>query len=160
MSMSPPLVELVMRRVSASDTGVSASAPGNRSVGFVRSGQRRAPTGRVGSSHPLVRGWRPCIVRTVQCVHAAHGGRPAANAAGFPVFEVPYAVPFIAITEVVFTRLVAEQYDLLSRSLEAEHTLTKAVLDGQGTRGIVTALSRATSGWAVLFDLHGSVVAA
>ena len=84
----------------------------------------------------------------------------AANAAGFPVFEVPYAVPFIAITEVVFTRLVAEQYDLLSRSLEAEHTLTKAVLDGHGTRGIVTALSRATSGWAVLFDLHGSLVAA
>src|SRR5439155_8553244 len=59
----------------------------------------------------------------------------AADDAAFPVFEVPYAVPFIAITEVVFTRLVAEQYDLLSRSLDAEHTLTKAVLDGQGIDG-------------------------
>jgi purine catabolism regulator len=84
----------------------------------------------------------------------------AADGAGFPVFEVPYAVPFIAITEVVFTRLVAEQYDVLSRSLDAEHTLTKAVLDGEGIRGVVSALSEATGGWAVLFDLHGSVMAA
>jgi PucR family transcriptional regulator, purine catabolism regulatory protein len=83
----------------------------------------------------------------------------AGDAAGFPIFEVPYAVPFIAITEVVFTRLVAEQYDLLSRSLEAEHTLTKAVLEGQGIGGVVSALSKATGGWAVLFDLHGSLMA-
>jgi len=84
----------------------------------------------------------------------------AADDAGFPVFEVPYVVPFIAITEVVFTRLVAEQYDLLSRSLEAERTLTKAVLDGRGIAGIVSGLTRATGGWAVLFDLHGSLLAA
>lgn len=83
----------------------------------------------------------------------------AADAIGFPVFEVPYAVPFIAITEVVFTRLVAEQYDVLSRSLEAEHTLTKAVLDGRGVAGVVVALSKAIGGWAVLFDLHGSLMA-
>ena len=38
------------------------------------------------------------------------------------MFEVPYPTPFIAITEAVFTRLVAEQYDLLSRSLDAEHS--------------------------------------
>jgi purine catabolism regulator len=77
----------------------------------------------------------------------------------FPVFEVPYPVPFIAITEAVFTRLVAEQYDVLSRSLEAEHTLTKAVLDGQGVDGVVHALARVTHGWAVLLDLHGTAVA-
>ena len=28
----------------------------------------------------------------------------------FPIFEVPYEVPFIAITEAAFTRLVNEQY--------------------------------------------------
>ena len=33
---------------------------------------------------------------------------------GFPLFEVPYPVPFIAITEAVFTRLPAEQYDCCS----------------------------------------------
>ncbi len=82
----------------------------------------------------------------------------AAERAHFPLFEVPYPVPFIAITEAVFTRLVAEQYDLLSRSLDAEHTLTRAVLEGEGVDGIVRALARATQGWVVLLDLHGLTV--
>jgi purine catabolism regulator len=84
----------------------------------------------------------------------------AADRAGFPIFEVPYEVPFIAITEAVFTRLVAEQYELLSRSLDAEHTLTRAVLDGHGVDGVVKALSGVTHGWSLLLDLHGRVVAA
>ena len=84
----------------------------------------------------------------------------AAERASFPLFEVPYPVPFIAITEAVFTRLVAEQYDLLSRSLDAEHTLTRAVLEGRGADGIVKALIRATGGWAVLLDLHSNAIAA
>jgi purine catabolism regulator len=84
----------------------------------------------------------------------------ASEEAAFPVFEVPYAVPFIAITELVFTRLVAEQYDLLSRSLDVEHNLTRGVLDGAGIVGVVSGLARAVGGWAVLFDLHGSRLAA
>ena len=84
----------------------------------------------------------------------------AADRADFPIFEVPYPVPFIAITEAVFTRLVAEQYDLLSRSLEAEHTLTRAVLEGNGIHGVMEALTGATGGWAMLLDLHGAIVAA
>jgi purine catabolism regulator len=84
----------------------------------------------------------------------------AAEDASFPVFEVPYAMPFIAITEAVFTRLVAQEYDLLSRSLDAEHALTRAVLEGEGERGIVAELSRVTGGWAVLLDLHGALMAA
>lgn len=83
----------------------------------------------------------------------------AADGGAFPIVEIPYAMPFIAITEAVFTRLVAEQYDVLSRSLEAEHTLTRAILDGQGLQGIVAALVRATGGWSLLLDLHGSVLA-
>ena len=84
----------------------------------------------------------------------------AADRLGFPVFEVPYDVPFIAITEAVFSRLVAEQYDVLSRSLEAEHTLTRAVLDGKGPDGIVAALTQAVHGWSVLLDLHGAILSA
>jgi PucR family transcriptional regulator, purine catabolism regulatory protein len=78
----------------------------------------------------------------------------------FTVFEVPYETPFIAITEAVFTRLVAEQYDLLQRSLEAEHTLTRSVLHGEGIAGIVAALARVTGGWSMLLDLHGAPLAA
>ena len=43
----------------------------------------------------------------------------AARAAGFPLFCVPYELPFIAITEHAFTRLVNEQYALLQRSIAA-----------------------------------------
>jgi PucR family transcriptional regulator, purine catabolism regulatory protein len=84
----------------------------------------------------------------------------AAEREGFPVFEVPYEVPFIAITEAVFTRLLAEQYEVLSRSLDAEHALTKAVLEGEGPPGIVSALTEAMGGWALLLDLKGTTIAA
>src|SRR5262249_19076573 len=40
-----------------------------------------------------------------------------AESVGFPVFEVPYETPFIAITEAAFSRLVNEQYDVLSRGI-------------------------------------------
>src|SRR5918999_3399888 len=40
-----------------------------------------------------------------------------AAALGFPVFEVPYELPFIALTEKAFTRLVNEQYEVLQRGI-------------------------------------------
>jgi purine catabolism regulator len=79
---------------------------------------------------------------------------------GFPVFEVPYPVPFIAITEAVFTRLLAEQYDVLQRAVDAEQQLTRAVMDGDGVDGIASSLASVTGGWALLLDLHGMPVAA
>ncbi|MGH2740393.1 MAG: PucR family transcriptional regulator [Actinomycetota bacterium] len=78
----------------------------------------------------------------------------------FPIFEVPYPVPFIAITETVFTRLLGEQYDVLQRSLEAQHALTLAVLEGTGLMGLTEALAAAIDGWAVVLDRHGVVLAA
>jgi len=77
----------------------------------------------------------------------------------FPLFEVPYPVPFIAITEAVFTRLLAEQYDTLQRAVDAEHVLTRAVLDGKGIEGVVASLADVIKGWAVLLDLHGMPMA-
>jgi PucR family transcriptional regulator, purine catabolism regulatory protein len=79
----------------------------------------------------------------------------AATQADFPLFEVPYPVPFIAITEAVFTRVVAEQYDTLQRAVDAEHILTRAVLEGRGIEGIAASLAEVTKGWALLLDLHG-----
>jgi purine catabolism regulator len=77
----------------------------------------------------------------------------------FPLFEVPYPVPFIAITEAVFTRLLAEQYDTLQRAVDAEHVLTRAVLEGAGIEGVASSLGRVVKGWALLFDLHGNLLA-
>ena len=84
----------------------------------------------------------------------------AADQVAFPVFEVPYPVPFIAITEAVFTRILAEQFDVLQRAVDAEHVLTRAVMDGAGVEGIATSLAHVTKGWAMLLDLHGIPLAA
>jgi PucR family transcriptional regulator, purine catabolism regulatory protein len=84
----------------------------------------------------------------------------SADQIAFPVFEVPYPVPFIAITEAVFTRILAEQYDVLQRAVDAEHVLTRAVMDGAGIEGIAASLAQVTRGWAMLLDLHGIPLAA
>ncbi len=83
----------------------------------------------------------------------------AASRAGFPLFEVPYPVPFIAITEAIFTRIAAEQYDTLQRAVDAEHALTRAVMEGSGLEGIARSLAGVTKGWALLLDLHGLPIA-
>jgi purine catabolism regulator len=73
----------------------------------------------------------------------------------FPLFEVPYPVPFIAITEAVFTRILAEQYESLQRAVDAQHVLTRAVMNGQGIEGIASSVASVIKGWALLLDLHG-----
>ena len=79
----------------------------------------------------------------------------AAEAANLPLFEVPYPVPFIAITEAIFTRILAEQYDTLQRAVEAEHVLTRSVMEGRGVEGVAASLADVTGGWVLLLDLHG-----
>src|SRR5260370_22755756 len=44
----------------------------------------------------------------------------AASKREFPVFEVPYALPFIAVTERAFAQLVNERYEMLQRSLAGD----------------------------------------
>jgi PucR family transcriptional regulator, purine catabolism regulatory protein len=44
----------------------------------------------------------------------------AARARGFPLFEVPYELPFIAITERVFKQLLDERYEMLQRSMAGD----------------------------------------
>jgi purine catabolism regulator len=41
----------------------------------------------------------------------------AARRRGFPLFEVPYELPFIAITERAFAQLLDERYELLQRTM-------------------------------------------
>ena len=60
----------------------------------------------------------------------------AAREREFPVFEVPYELPFIAITEAAFSKLVNEQYAVLRRALAAqERHKGRVVLSGARTRG-------------------------
>jgi PucR family transcriptional regulator, purine catabolism regulatory protein len=73
----------------------------------------------------------------------------------FPVFEVPYEVPFIAVTEAAFTQLVNEQYAVLRRALAAQERLERIVLSEHGLDALVGALSTLIGAAVVVFDARG-----
>ncbi len=52
----------------------------------------------------------------------------AARKRGFPLFEVPYELPFIAITERAFAQLLGERYEMLQRNMVGD--LLAEVLSG------------------------------
>ena len=85
--------------------------------------------------------------------------RGGATSADFPLFEVPYEVPFIAVTEKAFTRLVNEQYALLQRSIAAQERLQRIVLSERGLDAIVAALATLIGGAALVFDGRGELQA-
>ena len=82
----------------------------------------------------------------------------AAEENNFPVFTIPYNVPFIAITEAVSSKIVNEQYSLLQRSLAVHEKLTKIVLEERGLEAILSTLSALVGCSAILFDFHGLVL--
>jgi purine catabolism regulator len=82
-----------------------------------------------------------------------------AEAHGFPVFEVPYEVPFIAITERAASQLVNEQYAVLRRALSAHERLEQIVLSERGLDGVASALATMIGGPALVLDARGDVLA-
>ena len=85
--------------------------------------------------------------------------REAADEFGFPLFEVPYEVPFIAVTEKAFTHLVNEHYAVLQRALSAHERLERIVLSERGLDGVAGALASLIGGPAIIFDSRGEVLA-
>ncbi|MGH2947451.1 MAG: PucR family transcriptional regulator ligand-binding domain-containing protein, partial [Solirubrobacteraceae bacterium] len=83
----------------------------------------------------------------------------AADEHGFPLFEVPYELPFIAITEKAFSHLVNEHYAVLRRALSAHERLERIVLSERGLDGVAGALASLIGGPAIVFDAHGEVLA-
>ena len=78
---------------------------------------------------------------------------------GFPLFEVPYEMPFIAITEKAFGRLVNEQYEVLQRGIAVHRRLEQLVLEQRGLGEVAKALSAAIGGAIVLLDAQGATMA-
>jgi purine catabolism regulator len=81
----------------------------------------------------------------------------AATERDFPLFEVPYETPFIAITERAFTRLVNEQYALLRRSIAAQERLQRIILSERGLDEIVAALAALIGGPVLVYDGRGDL---
>src|SRR3954447_18065805 len=64
----------------------------------------------------------------------------------FPLFEVPYELPFIAITERAFSQLVNEQYAVLRRAISAHERLERIVLSERGLEGVAGGLGAMIGG--------------
>jgi purine catabolism regulator len=93
-----------------------------------------------------------------------HDGLPEAiledaDELGFPVFEVPYELPFIAITEKAFARLVNEQYEVLQRGIAIHKRLERLVLEERGLDEVVRALAAATGGAVCVLSARGETIA-
>ena len=76
----------------------------------------------------------------------------------FPVFEVPYSMPFIALTEKAFARLVNDQYEVLQRGIAVQRRLERLVLEERGLEQLTATIAAAVGGSVLVVDGHGEVL--
>ncbi|HEU4702581.1 MAG TPA: PucR family transcriptional regulator ligand-binding domain-containing protein [Conexibacter sp.] len=82
----------------------------------------------------------------------------AANERALPLVEVPYEVPFIAVTEAAFSQLVNEQYAVLRRAIAAHERLERIVLAERGLDAVVAALATLIGGTVLAYDARGTLL--
>ena len=78
---------------------------------------------------------------------------------GLPLFEVPYEMPFIAITERAAARLVNEQFGVLERGAHVHERLERLVIEGHGLDEILASTGAAIGGAAIVLDAAGRELA-
>ncbi|HEV2997815.1 MAG TPA: PucR family transcriptional regulator ligand-binding domain-containing protein [Solirubrobacteraceae bacterium] len=83
----------------------------------------------------------------------------AARKLDFPVFEIPYELPFIAVTERALARLTDEQYRTLSRSVSIQERLERLVLEQRGLGELVRAIGATVGATVGVLDGHGEELA-
>jgi purine catabolism regulator len=82
-----------------------------------------------------------------------------ADREGFPVLEVPYPVPFIAITKAIASKLAEDRLRELQLSVEVHEKLSHLAADGGGPADLLEEVAGFTSGWAYLFGARGETIA-
>jgi purine catabolism regulator len=82
----------------------------------------------------------------------------AAAERDFPVFEVPYELPFIAIGEAAFSQLVNEQYAVLRRALAAQERLERIVLSQRGLEALAGTLAVLVGAAVLVLDGRGELL--
>ncbi|MDT0445807.1 PucR family transcriptional regulator [Streptomyces johnsoniae] len=93
------------------------------------------------------------VYRTVPPEVAAVG-----EETGLPVLVVPYATPFVAISQAVASRVAGEERAALERALLVHRRLTEAALAHGAAPGAVRVLAREYGGWAAVVDASGAVL--
>jgi purine catabolism regulator len=94
----------------------------------------------------------------------AHATLPAAlldeaRTLDFPVFCVPYEMPFIAITERAFSSLVNEQFDVLQRAVSIQRRMERLVLDERSLAEVVRGLANSIGATVLVLDAAGRTLA-
>jgi purine catabolism regulator len=77
----------------------------------------------------------------------------------FPLFEVPDSIPFIAITEKAFARLVNEHYEVLRRGIAVQGRLERLVLEERGLEEMIATIASAVGGTAAILNGRGEWIA-
>jgi purine catabolism regulator len=81
-----------------------------------------------------------------------------ADRLSFPIFEVPYEVPFIAISKAVFSHLASEQLELVTKALEVHERLAQAVTHGRGAESLLAVTANHLGCSLALVDESGRVL--
>jgi DNA-binding PucR family transcriptional regulator len=83
----------------------------------------------------------------------------AAREADLPLFEVPYELPFIAITEKAFAAIVNRQYEVLQRTIAIHRRMERLLLEEAGLDELARAISATIGGSVVVLDPRGQQLA-
>ncbi len=81
----------------------------------------------------------------------------ACLAAGLPLFEVPYRVPFIAVSRYAADIAAEELFARNTWALKAQRAISLAALRPDGLTATLAELSRQLDHWVALFDATGTV---
>ncbi len=76
----------------------------------------------------------------------------------FPLFVVPYSVPFIAISEKASVQLINDQFKILEQASKIQSQLELELIEGADLGMIVASIAKTVSGDAFVFDRSGRVV--
>lgn len=85
--------------------------------------------------------------------------RDACEAAGLPLLEVPFEIPFIAITEELAERMVVQRGERDRRALRREAHLLDVLAEGHGLDGLARSIARELRSTVVIADLDGRLEA-
>jgi purine catabolism regulator len=86
--------------------------------------------------------------------------REEAEARELPLFTVPYAVPFIAVTKSISRHLFEEHYATLRSAVDLHRHVLATVLGGTGLRGVLDTVGRALPEHGCLvYDYYGQLLA-
>jgi len=92
--------------------------------------------------------------------HVPEAVRQAANAANFPIVELPWAVPFEDVVRLVSEHIINEQYQLFKQSLAIHRSLTRVVLDGGALADVARELCHLLKRAVEIDDISFTVLAA